>query len=66
MQSNVRSGNSYAALDTPTAAQQQLLQTYNAPPYVSADSAGAIPFIDFGNRYLVLRRQLTVRRCWPA
>jgi hypothetical protein len=53
MQSNERSGNSYATLDTPTAAQQKLLQTYNAPPYVSADAAGAIPFIDFGNRYLI-------------
>jgi hypothetical protein len=53
MQSNQRSGDSYATLDTPTAAQQKLLQTYNAPPYVSADAAGAIPFIDFGNRYLI-------------
>jgi hypothetical protein len=53
MQSNQRSGNTYAVLDAPTAAQQQIMQRYNAPPFVSADAAGAIPFIDFGNRYLV-------------
>jgi hypothetical protein len=40
-------------LQTPTAAQQALLNKYDAPPYVSAQSKGAIPFIDFGNKYLV-------------
>jgi hypothetical protein len=53
MQTNVKQGDTYTALDTPTAQQQQILSTYNAPPYVSADSAGSIPFIDFGNRYLI-------------
>ncbi len=52
-ESNVRSGNGYAALDQLTAAQNAVLAKYNAAPYVSADSAGAIPFIDFGNRFLV-------------
>jgi hypothetical protein len=52
-QSNVRQGNTYAPLDTLTAQQTQLLNTYNAPPFVPADSAGAIPFIDFGNKFLI-------------
>jgi hypothetical protein len=50
-QSNTPQGNTYAVLDTPTAQQSQLLQKYNAPPYVAAGSAGSIPFIDFGNKY---------------
>ena len=51
--SNVVSGTSYATLDTPTAAEQSILSTYDAAPYVSASSAGAIPFIDFGGKYLI-------------
>lgn len=52
MQSNVRSGSSYAAPDPLTPQQQQLLHTYDAPPYVADSSAGSIPFIDFANRYV--------------
>ncbi len=51
-QSNVLSGGTYAALDTPTAEQRQLVTTYDAPPYVPSTSAGAIPFIYFGGKYL--------------
>lgn len=51
--SNVRQGSSYAPLDSLTAEQTQLLKTYNAPPYVAADSAGSIPFIDFGNKFIL-------------
>lgn len=51
--SNVRSGNGYAPLDTPTAQQRQLLATFDAPPYVPPDSAGSIPFLDFGNQALI-------------
>jgi Domain of unknown function (DUF929) len=40
-------------LQTPTAAEQQLLGTYDAAPYVPASSAGAIPFVDFGNKYIL-------------
>jgi hypothetical protein len=53
LQSNVRSGNSYQSLQTPTPAQSTLLQQYDAPPYVPAQSAGSIPFIDFGGQYVV-------------
>jgi hypothetical protein len=53
LQSNVRSGNSYRALQTPTPDQDSLLRTYDAPPYVPAQAAGSIPFIDFANQYVV-------------
>ena len=47
------SNGGYTTLETPTAEQQQLFATYDAPPYVSASSASAIPFIDFGGKYLI-------------
>jgi hypothetical protein len=51
-QSNVKQGGQYAALDQLTGQQEQLLRTYNAPPYVPAGTAGSIPFIDVGNRFV--------------
>jgi hypothetical protein len=51
MQSNQPSGNGYATLQQPTAAQQKLLQQFDTPPYTQ--SSGGIPFVDFGNRYIV-------------
>jgi Domain of unknown function (DUF929) len=50
-QSNQPSGNGYATLQQPTAVQQKLLQQYDTPPYTQ--SSGGIPFVDFGNRYIV-------------
>jgi len=44
-------GTGYEALDTLTPEQQQLLQTYDAPPYTSP--AGSIPFLLIGNRYVI-------------
>jgi thiol-disulfide isomerase/thioredoxin len=38
-------------LDSLTPEQQQIVATYDAPPYTS--KAGSIPFIDFGGRYLI-------------
>lgn len=38
-------------LQTPTAKQQQVMNTYNAPPYVPADQAGSIPFVDVANQF---------------
>lgn len=32
--------------------QQALFDKYDAPPYISAQNAGAIPFIDIGNQYV--------------
>jgi Domain of unknown function (DUF929) len=44
----------YTSLQTPTAAQSALLTKYDAPPYISSSAAGSIPFVDFGNKYLIL------------
>jgi hypothetical protein len=46
-------GSGYTTLDTPTAAEQQLLTTYDAPPYVASASTGAIPFADLGNQFVI-------------
>lgn len=43
----------YTQLDQLSAELQQLEKTYNAAPYVAASAAGAIPFIDFGGKYLI-------------
>ena len=52
-ESNQASHGSYATLDALTAAEQTTLSTYDAPPYVSSDSKGAIPFIDIGGKYMI-------------
>jgi Domain of unknown function (DUF929) len=46
------STGAYTTLQTPTSAQEALLTKYDAAPYVDSSDAGAIPFIDFGNKYL--------------
>ncbi|HEV2536155.1 MAG TPA: DUF929 family protein [Streptosporangiaceae bacterium] len=55
METNIpdKSNGGYTNLETPTKDQQALLNKYDVPPYVPAGSNGAIPFIDFGNKYLV-------------
>lgn len=47
---NQRGVSGYGTLDTPTAAQQTLLQTYDVKPYTS--QPGAIPFMMIGNRFV--------------
>ncbi len=47
-------GGQYVALQQPTAAQAALMRTYDAAPYVDAASANAIPFLDFGNRFVMV------------
>jgi Domain of unknown function (DUF929) len=49
-----KSTGGYTSLQTPTAAQNALLTKYDAPPYISSSAAGSIPFVDFGNKYLIL------------
>jgi len=51
IQSNQAVNGAYAPLDTLSSADQALFDKYNAPPYT--DSAGSIPFIDIGGRYLI-------------
>ncbi|MCK9921449.1 DUF929 domain-containing protein [Frankia sp. AgPm24] len=50
---NIASGNGYTPLDTPSAADSALLARYDAPPYLDASSAGAIPFVDLGGKYMI-------------
>jgi thiol-disulfide isomerase/thioredoxin len=54
MQTNIPdpSNGSYTNLQTPTAAQDALINKYDVAPYTS--ETGAIPFIDFGNKYLII------------
>ncbi len=42
----------YATLETPTLAQRAVVSHFNAPPYVPSQSAGAIPFLLVGERYM--------------
>jgi hypothetical protein len=44
-------------LQPPTSAQQALFLKFNAPPYVSALQEHAFPFIDIGNRELIIGSQ---------
>ncbi|HLZ63845.1 MAG TPA: DUF929 family protein [Ktedonosporobacter sp.] len=44
--------NKNQPLDTLTAEQKQTFSKYDAPPYVDAQSAGSIPFIDIADRYV--------------
>jgi hypothetical protein len=53
LQANVKSGGTYSPLQTPTPDQARLLRQYDAPPYVPASSAGAIPFIDIADQYVL-------------
>jgi hypothetical protein len=41
------------ALHSLSTADQALVNKLNAPPYVPESSKGSIPFIDFGNKYLI-------------
>ena len=52
LQTNIpdTASGTYTNLQTPTNAQQALLTKYDAAPYTS--ETGAIPFIDFGNKYV--------------
>ena len=42
----------YAPLDSLSPADAETVQKLNAPPYVSAGDAGAIPFMDLAGRYV--------------
>jgi thiol-disulfide isomerase/thioredoxin len=46
-------GGQPPVLQAPTAEQEKLVSTYNAPPYVSQSAAGSIPFVDIGNQYIL-------------
>jgi hypothetical protein len=44
----------YTALQSLTKDQTAIAAKYDAPPYVPSADAGAIPFIDFGNRWMIV------------
>jgi hypothetical protein len=46
-------GQGYVPLQSPTAAQEALINKYDAPPYVSSANKGAIPFVYVGGKYLI-------------
>jgi hypothetical protein len=46
-------------LQSPSPAQQALLDAYDAPPYVPAAATGGIPWIDLGGRYAMLSSGFT-------
>jgi hypothetical protein len=48
-----RRGNAYAPLQALSAEQERIVRTFNAPPYVPAASAGAVPFADFANQFVM-------------
>jgi len=50
---NISNGAGYTSLQTPTSAQQSLVNTYDATPYLPSSEAQSIPFIDFGGMYLI-------------
>jgi hypothetical protein len=52
-ESNQAVNGGYAPLDTLSSADQTILNTYDAPPYVSSSDSGSIPFVDIGGKYLI-------------
>jgi hypothetical protein len=52
-ESNQQQGDGYKPLERLTSAQQQIFSTYDQPPYVSSQSSGGIPFVDFGGKYII-------------
>lgn len=52
---NVQNSNgTYPPLQKATAEQQKLFATYDVPPYIDAQHAGSIPFIDIGNKFVAI------------
>lgn len=43
----------YVKLDELTSEQTNLLRTFDVPPYVPAQAAGSIPFLDLGGRWMI-------------
>jgi hypothetical protein len=50
---NIPAAQGYTSLQTPTAAENRIVSTYDNQPYLPSADAGSIPFIDFGNKALI-------------
>jgi thiol-disulfide isomerase/thioredoxin len=57
MYSDTPAGSGYTTLMTPTAQENALMAKYDAAPYVPTSDAGSFPFVDIGNKYLVVGAQ---------
>lgn len=44
----------YTALQPMTSAQNAVFNKYDAPPFVPSGENGAFPFVDFGNKYVIV------------
>ncbi len=44
----------HAPLDKLPSADNKVFQKYDAPPYVPSSSAGSIPFVDLGGKYMIV------------
>ncbi|HWG02548.1 MAG TPA: DUF929 family protein [Trebonia sp.] len=55
METNIpdKSTGQYTSLQTPTKAQEALINKWDVPPYVPQGYNGSIPFVDFGNKYMI-------------
>jgi hypothetical protein len=47
----------YKTLQKPSTAQMALFTKYDAPPYTQSNASGSFPFVDIGNKYLVVGAQ---------
>jgi hypothetical protein len=56
-QTNQIAGNTYGALQTPTAAENAVLAKFDVAPYTS--EPGSIPFLDVGNKYITVGASYT-------
>jgi hypothetical protein len=56
-QTNQIVGNTYGALQTPTAAEDAVLAKFDVAPYTS--EPGSIPFLDVGNKYITVGASYT-------
>ena len=48
-----KSTGGYTTLQTPTSAQEALINKWDTTPYIPSADAGSIPFMDFGNKYMI-------------
>ena len=59
LETNIPTSTGYTTLDKPTSAQSALMSKYDNAPYISSSDAGSIPFVDFGNKYMIVGASYT-------
>jgi thiol-disulfide isomerase/thioredoxin len=54
MEGNVaNSSGDYPTLQTPTSAEEALINKWDTAPYIPSSDAGSIPFVDIDNKYMI-------------